>query len=218
MNIAILGTGMVGAAVGKKLTDLGHKVMMGSRTSDNEKALEWVKKCGANASAGNFSEAAAFGEIIFLCTNGAVTIEAIALSGKENFKGKTVIDITNPLDFSKGMPPTLIAELTNTNSLGEEVQKTLPDSKVVKTLNTVNCEIMTDPSKLSEETSIYVSGNDSAAKEKVSEILRSFGWTSIIDLGDISTARGTEMILPLWIRLWGSLKTGHFNFKIVRSK
>ncbi|MBS1552085.1 MAG: NAD(P)-binding domain-containing protein [Bacteroidetes bacterium] len=216
MNIAILGTGMVGATVGKKLTDLGHKVMMGSRTSGNEKALEWVKKCGANASEGKFSDAAAFGELIILCTNGAVTIEAIGLSGKENFKGKTVIDITNPLDFSKGMPPTLIPELTNTNSLGEEVQKTLPDAKVVKTLNTVNCEIMIEPSKLSEETSIYMSGNDAAAKEKVSEILRSFGWTSIIDLGDISTARGTEMILPLWIRLWGALKTGHFNFKIVK--
>ena len=216
MNIAILGTGMVGATVGKKLTDLGHKVMMGSRTSDNEKALDWVKKCGANASAGKFSEAAAFGEIIFLCTNGAVTIEAVRLAGKENFTGKTVIDITNPLDFSKGMPPTLIPELSNTNSLGEEVQKTLPDAKVVKTLNTVNCEIMIEPSKLSEETSIYISGNEADAKEKVTEILRSFGWTSIIDLGDISTARGTEMMLPLWIRLWGSLKTGHFNFKIVK--
>lgn len=216
MNIAILGTGMVGATVGKKLTDLGHKVMMGSRTSGNEKALDWVKKCGANASAGKFSEAAAFGEIIFLCTNGAVTIEVIGLSGKENFNGKTVVDITNPLDFSKGMPPTLIPELSNTNSLGEEVQKTLPDAKVVKTLNTVNCEIMIEPAKLSEETSIYISGNDATAKEKVTEILRSFGWTSIIDLGDISTARGTEMMLPLWIRLWGSLKTGHFNFKIVK--
>ena len=216
MNIAILGTGMVGATVGKKLTDLGYKVMMGSRTSDNEKALAWVKKCGANASAGKFSEAAAFGEIIFLCTNGAVTIEVIGLSGKENFNGKTVIDITNPLDFSKGMPPTLLPGLSNTNSLGEEVQKTLPDAKVVKTLNTVNCEIMIAPDKLSEETSIYISGNETAAKEKVTEILRSFGWTSIIDLGDISTARGTEMILPLWIRLWGSLKTGHFNFKIVK--
>ena len=216
MNIAILGTGMVGATVGKKLTDLGYKVMMGSRTSDNEKALAWVKKCGANASAGKFSEAAAFGEIIFLCTNGAVTIEVIGLSGKENFNGKTVIDITNPLDFSKGMPPTLIPELSNTNSLGEEVQKTLPDAKVVKTLNTVNCEIMIAPDKLSEETSIYISGNETAAKEKVTEILRSFGWKSIIDLGDISTARGTEMILPLWIRLWGTLKTGHFNFKIVK--
>ena len=216
MNIAILGTGMVGATVGKKLTDLGYKVMMGSRTSDNEKALAWVKKCGANASAGKFSEAAAFGEIIFLCTNGAVTIEVIGLSGKENFNGKTVIDITNPLDFSKGMPPTLLPGLSNTNSLGEEVQKTLPDAKVVKTLNTVNCEIMIAPDKLSEETSIYISGNETAAKEKVTEILRSFGWTSIIDLGDISTARGTEMILPLWIRLWGTLKTGHFNFKIVK--
>jgi len=216
MNIAILGTGMVGATVGKKLTDLGYKVMMGSRTSDNEKALAWVKKCGANASAGKFSEAAAFGEIIFLCTNGAVTIEVIGLSGKENFNGKTVIDITNPLDFSKGMPPTLLPGLSNTNSLGEEVQKTLPDAKVVKTLNTVNCEIMIAPDKLSEETSIYISGNETAAKEKVTEILRSFGWKSIIDLGDISTARGTEMILPLWIRLWGTLKTGHFNFKIVK--
>ena len=130
MNIAILGTGMVGATVGKKLTDLGYKVMMGSRTSDNEKALAWVKKCGANASAGKFSEAAAFGEIIFLCTNGAVTIEVIGLSGKENFNGKTVIDITNPLDFSKGMPPTLIPELSNTNSLGRRFLRKTTQTRI----------------------------------------------------------------------------------------
>ncbi|MBL8006504.1 MAG: NAD(P)-binding domain-containing protein [Ignavibacteria bacterium] len=218
MKIGILGTGMVGAALGSKLASLGHSVMMGSRTPGNAKALEWTDKTGSNASAGTFSDAAFYGEIIFLCVNGAAALEAVKIAGKENLRNKTVVDVTNPLDFSKGMPPTLIPDLTNTNSLGEEIQKALPESKIVKSLNTVNCAVMTEPSRLSEETEIYLCGNDTESKNKVREILESFGWKRITDLGGIAASRGTEMMMPFWLSLWGSLKTGIFNLKIVKEK
>jgi len=216
MKIGIIGTGMVGTAIGNKLIQLGHFIMMGSRTPDNIKASEWATKNGPNASSGTFEDAAFYGETIFLCTSGAVTLEAVKLAGKDNFREKVVVDITNPLDFSKGMPPSLIPELSNTNSLGEEVQKFLNEASVVKTLNTVNCDIMVNPEKLTEDTAIFLSGNDAKAKSKVSDILRSFGWKEIIDLGDINTARGTEMMIPFWVNLMSALKTSQFNFRIVK--
>lgn len=214
MNIAILGTGMVGNAIGTKLIQLGHKVMMGSRTSNNGKAEEWTKQNGENSFHGTFAEAAKFGEIVFNCTAGFSSIEALKQAGAENLNGKILIDISNPLDFSKGMPPTLW--VCNTDSLGEQIQRAFPEVKVVKTLNTVNCNIMVNPGMLSEATDIFVNGNDKEAKEKVKDILMNwFGWKRVIDLGDITTARGTEMILPAWIRLWGVLGTPNFNFRIV---
>ena len=216
MKIGILGTGIVGNTIGSKLTSFGHEVKMGSRTENNEKALAWVKNAGLKASAGTFADAASFGEIIFNCTSGGVSIEALKLAREENLKGKILIDVSNPLDFSKGMPPILIPELANTNSIGEEIQKTFPNAKVVKTLNTMNCQIMVDASKVPGEHDVFVCGNDAAAKEKVKEILNSFGWKSPIDLGDITQSRGVEMILPLWVRLYGVLKTGSFNFKIAK--
>jgi len=216
MKIGIVGTGIVGNTIGSKLTSFGHEVKMGSRTENNEKALAWVKNAGLKASAGTFADAASFGEIIFNCTSGGVSIEALKLAREENLKGKILIDVSNPLDFSKGMPPILIPELANTNSIGEEIQKTFPNAKVVKTLNTMNCQIMVDASKVPGEHDVFVCGNDAAAKEKVKEILNSFGWKSPIDLGDITQSRGVEMILPLWVRLYGVLKTGSFNFKIAK--
>ncbi len=216
MKIAVLGTGMVGEAIGSKLVETGHQVMMGSRSATNEKALKWVEKAGKNSSNGTFKEAAAFGEIIFNCTSGGASIQALKLAGAENMKEKILIDLANPLDASKGMPPALIPELSNTNSLGEEIQKTFPDVKVVKTLNTMNCYLMVDATKVAGEHDVFICGNDAAAKEKVKEILKSFGWKSPVDLGDISSSRGTEMILPLWLRLWGTFKSPMFNFKIVK--
>jgi 8-hydroxy-5-deazaflavin:NADPH oxidoreductase len=189
---------------------------MGSRSKTNEKALNWVLKSGKNAACGTFAEAAAFGDIIFNCTSGGSSIEALRLAGSENLNEEILIDLANPLDASKGMPPTLIPELTNTNSLGEEIQRTFPDVKVVKTLNTMNCYLMVDASKVPGEHDVFICGNDESAKEKVKEILRSFGWKSPIDLGDISSSRGTEMILPVWLRLWGAFKSPMFNFKIVK--
>ena len=218
MKIGVLGTGMVGEAIGTKLVQLGHEVKMGSRTANNEKALTWVNKHHAHAalaSQGTFADAAAFGVLIFNCTSGKASLEALGLAGAENLKGKVLIDIANPLDFSRGMPPSLL--VCNTDSLGEQIQRTFPDTKVVKSLNTMNCNLMVNPGLLKEEHDVFVSGNDAEAKASVTLILKDwFGWQSVIDLGDITTARGTEMVLPLWVSLMGTLQTPVFNFKIVK--
>jgi predicted dinucleotide-binding enzyme len=215
MKIGVLGTGMVGNTIGTKLVQLGHLVTMGSRTAANEKAEEWVKKAGAGASHGTFADAAAFGEIIFNCTHGMASIEVLRAAGAANLKGKILVDISNPLDFSKGMPPTL--SICNIDSLGEQIQRMYPDVKVVKTLNTTNCTIMVNPALVPGDHDIFMSGNDTQAKAQVSEILTKwFGWKTVIDLGDITTARGTEMLLPLWVRLYGAFQSPNFNFRIVR--
>lgn len=215
---AVLGTGMVGATIGNKLISLGYHVMMGSRTTTNEKAEAWSKKNGNTAGHGTFNDAAAFADIVFLCTKGVNTIDAINMIDQENLKNKVIIDISNPLDFSKGMPPFLSEKLVNTNSLGEEVQKLLPHSRVVKTLNIVNCEVMVEPSKSGGDPTMFLSGNDEDAKRTVQYILKEFGWNDIIDLGDITTARGTEMLLPIWVRTYIATKNGHFAFKVIRSQ
>ncbi len=215
-KIAVLGTGMVGNTIGAKLIQLGYEVKMGSRSANNEKAAAWVAANGNKASAGTFADAAAFGDIIFNCTKGDIALEAIKMAGIDNFNGKTVIDIANPLDFSKGMPPSLIPEYSNTNSLGEEIQKLLPQANVVKTLNIVNCEVMVDAKKSGGDPTMFISGNNKEAKAEVIKILNQFGWSDIIDLGDISTARGTEMLLPIWLRTWQATGNGHFAFKIIR--
>ena len=216
MKIGILGTGVVGNAIGSKLIQLGHEVKMGSRTANNEKAVEWVNKNGKNASQGVFADAGAFGEIVFNCTMGAISIDVIKIADAKNLKGKILVDVANPLDFSKGIPPTLIPSLSNTTSLGEEIQKAFPDIKVVKTLNTMNCNLMVNPLLVPGDHDVFICGNDIKAKDKVKEILSWFGWKSTIDMGDISNARGTEMLLPLWLRLWGTFQSPNFNFKIVR--
>jgi hypothetical protein len=215
MKIAVLGTGMVGKAIGTKLVQLGHNVKMGSRTTNNEKAAEWVKANGANSSQGTFADAAAFGELLFNCTSGMASLEVLKLAGANNLSGKVLIDISNPLDFSKGMPPTL--SVCNADSLGEQIQRAFPEVKVVKTLNTMNCNIMVNPSLVPGSHDVFVCGNDAGAKSKVTEILKNwFGWKSVIDLGDITSARGVEMMRPIWIRLMGVLQTPNFNYKIVR--
>lgn len=216
MKIAVLGTGMVGNAIGSKLVQLNHEVMMGSRTAGNEKAVQWVKAAGARASHGTFSDAVRFGELIINCTSGGASLEALKQAGAGNMKGKILVDIANPLDFSKGMPPSLIPALSNTTSLGEEIQKAFPDVNVVKTLNTMNCYLMMNPSLVPGDHNVFISGNEADAKIKVKELLKSIGWPekNILDLGDITTARGTEQLLPIWLRLWGTLKNPMFNFKI----
>jgi predicted dinucleotide-binding enzyme len=214
MKIAVLGTGMVGNAIGTKLIETGHQVMMGSRTPDNIKALEWTQSCGLNASQGTFADAAAFGEIIFNCTKGESTIEALRLAGEKHLAGKILVDLANALDFSKGMPPSLL--ICNTDSLGETIQREFPGAKVVKTLNTMNCQVMVNPGLVNGEHDIFVCGNDSDVKTVVKNILTDFGWRNIIDLGDISASRATEQLLPVWIRLMGTLGTPVFNFHVAR--
>ncbi len=212
-KIAILGTGMVGNALGTKLVSLGHKVRMGSRTAGNEKAIAWTARNGSLASNGTFGDAASFGEIIFNCTSGHVSLEALQLAGRENLQGKILVDVANPLDFSKGMPPSL--SICNTDSLGEVIQRQFTDVMVVKALNTLNCELMVNPGLLKDPGNIFICGNETAAKVEVDSLLRTFGWEKIIDLGDITAARGTEQILPIWVRLMGKFGTPMFNFSIV---
>lgn len=218
MKIAVLGTGMVGETIGSKLAELGHEVRMGSRTSNNEKALAWVKKTGGGASTGTFADAAKFGEVIFVCTNGAATLDVLKSAGAGSLAGKVLVDITNPLDFSKGMPPSLC--VPSTDSLGEQIQRAFPDAKVVKTLNTMNCVLMVNPRQLPESHTVFLSGNDEAAKTAVRKMLESFGWRpeEILDLGDIASARGTEHYLPLWLRIYLATKNGAFNIRIVAAK
>jgi predicted dinucleotide-binding enzyme len=214
MKIAVLGTGVVGETIGTKLIALGHEVKMGSRSATNEKGLAWVKSAGSKASLGTFADAASFGELAFNCTSGFGSIPALKQAAA-GLAGKLLIDIANPLDFSKGFPPSLFTG--NTDSLGEEAQRTLPESKVVKALNHVTAGVMVDAKRVKGDHDALISGNDTEAKGQVSKILKEwFGWQSVVDLGDISTARGTESYLALWVRLYGVLGTADFNIKIVR--
>lgn len=226
MKIGILGTGVVGQNIAERLTQLDHQVMIGTRNKENTLAKtgkdnfgrppfsEWIRN-NTKIKFGTFSEAAAFGEFIVNATNGEGTMHALESAGRKNLANKVMLDISNPLDFSKGMPPTLF--ISNNDSLGEQIQRTYPEIKVVKGLNTMNAYIMTNPSLLPEDHNVFLNGNNAEAKNDVKKLLTSFGWKekNIIDMGDISTARGTEQILPIWVRLWSTLQTPMFNFKIV---
>ncbi len=217
MKIGVLGTGMVGNTIATALVTKQHEVRMGSRSAVNDKASQWVSENGENASQGTFADAAQFGEIIFNCTKGEHSIEALMLAGEKNLEGKILVDVSNPLDFSKGMPPTLF--LVNDTSLGETIQAAFPGAKVVKTLNTLNCLLMLNPGKVANgDHNLFICGNDDEAKKTVKNLLVDFNWKpdNIIDLGDITNSRGTEQLLPIWIRLYGLLGTGDFNFKIAK--
>jgi predicted dinucleotide-binding enzyme len=218
MKIAVLGTGMVGNALATKLVKAGHQVMMGSRAGDSEPAQDWKSTVGKGAEIGTFTDAAAFGELIISCTNGANSVTALRPAGEANLRRKILIDVSNPLDMSQ-KPPTLA--FSNTDSLGERIRREFPESLVVKALNTVNCDVMVNPAVAPGNHSLFICGNDATAKAKASQFITdNFGWKRdhIIDLGDISAARGTEMYLALWLRLWGILGTPHFNIHLVRGQ
>lgn len=214
MQIGILGSGMVATTIGAALVAGGHTVRLGTRQP--AKLTEWLAQQGAAASAGSPADAAAFGEVVINATAGDGSLAALAAAGASNLAGKILIDIANPLDFSQGMPPTL--SVSNTDSLGEQIQRALPDTKVVKALNTLTASLMVNPRALADgDHHSFVSGDDPAAKAQVQAWLREwFGWRHIIDLGGIETARGTEMLLPIWLRLWGALGTPLFNLKVVQ--
>ena len=227
MKIAVIGTGVVGQSIAQKLNSLGHQVMIGTRNVKDLMARSEKDGMGrppfkdwhvtqAGIALGTNAEAAAFAELIVNATNGQGSLNALERAGEENLKGKIVLDISNPLDFSKGFPPSL--SVSNTDSLGEQIQHKFPNARVVKTLNTMNAYIMVEPSLIPGNHNVFISGNDDQAKETVSQLLQSFGWPaeSIIDLGDITTARGTEQLLPIWVRLFGKFQNGMFNFNVVR--
>jgi predicted dinucleotide-binding enzyme len=214
MKFGVLGTGLVGETIATKLIELGHEVCMGSRTATNEKAAAWAKRAGERASHGTFADAAARASVLFNCTHGEAALDVLAAAGAAQLEGKVLVDVSNPLDFSKGAPPRLF--VGNDDSLGERIQRAFPAVRVVKTLNTVNCLVMVDPARVPGDHTMFLCGNDAAAKATVTELLRAFGWRDLIDLGDITNARATEALLPIWIRLWGVLKSGDFNLKVVR--
>src|SRR6478735_1736235 len=224
MKIGIIGSGVVGQTIGAKLVERGEDLVLGTRSpgklSDKrgfgQSLDDWLEATGGKARVGTFADAAAHGEIVINATSGTVSLEALRLAGEQNLRGKILIDVSNPLDFSKGMPPTLT--VCNTDSVGEQIQRAFPEAKVVKTLNTTNVNVMVDPGQVAGgDHDLFVSGNDAGAKARVTELLRQwFGWRTVIDLGDITTARGVEMLLPVWLRLWGALGGPMFNFKIVR--
>jgi predicted dinucleotide-binding enzyme len=218
MKIAVLGTGMVGNGLATKLIEHGHQVMMGSRTADSKAAQDWKNSVGKEAQIGTFADAAGFGELIVSCTNGTNSVAALRQAGEANLRGKIVIDVSNPLDMSQ-KPPTLA--FCNTDSLGERIQREFPGSLVVKALNTVNVAVMINPGIVPGDHNLFICGNDVAAKAKVAHFISdNFGWKrdNIVDLGDISNSRGTEMYLALWIRLWGVLGTPHFNVHLLRGQ
>jgi predicted dinucleotide-binding enzyme len=230
MKIAVLGTGNVGKTISSRLIELGHLVMIGTRDADEtiartEKDMyggpsfsEWH---GANKQVkiGTFAEAAIFGEMIINATSGGSAVTVLKMAGASALNGKTLMDISNPLDFSKGMPPTLIASLCNNNSLGEEIQRSFPKANVVKALNTMWCGLMINPGMIANgDHQVFMCGNEVGAKSSVVELLVQFGWKpeNILDLGDITASRGTEMLLPLWLRVMNTTGGPAFNFKIVR--
>jgi predicted dinucleotide-binding enzyme len=218
MEIGVLGTGMVGNALATKLVELGHEVTMGGRKSGNERALHWAGSVGERGSQSSFHGAAQFAELIVNATAGEASIAALEAAGEENLEGKVLIDVANPIAHGSGSPPAL--EFCNTESLGEKIQARFPKARVVKTLNTVNATVMCDPGRLGEPTSVFVCGNDEEAKSTVSDLLEAFGWDSdqIVDLGSIESSRGTEMYLPLWLRLMGAVGNPMFNVRLVRGE
>ncbi|HUH08577.1 MAG TPA: NAD(P)-binding domain-containing protein [Egibacteraceae bacterium] len=216
MRIGILGTGAVGRTIGSRLVALGHHARMGSRTTENPSAAQWAADAGDRASHGDFADAAGFGELLFNCTAGTASLDAIGAADEADLAGKVLVDVANPLDFSQGFPPTLT--VANTDSLAEQIQRAYPGLRVVKALNTMNCEVMVDPARLRGQHTVFVCSDDDGAKAAVIGLLGEFGWpeSSILDLGGLDSARGTEMYLPLWLRMMGALGTGEFNIGIVR--
>ena len=205
---------MVGRTIAGKLVEIGHEAKMGSREAGNEKAVAWVAEAGEGASEGSFADAAGFGEVVVNATAGAHSLEALEAAGAENLRGKVLIDIGNALAGTQ--PPTLT--VSNTDSLGEQIQRAFPDALVVKALNTMNAGVMVAPDSLGETTNAFLCGDDARAKAQVTELLETFGWLSgdIIDLGDITAARGMEMYLMLWLKLMGASGTAQFNIRIVK--
>jgi hypothetical protein len=208
---------MVGTAIATKLIELGHEVRMGSRQAGNEKGAQWAESAGDRASSGDFADTASFGEIVFNCTAGDGSVDAVT-SAREGLAGKLLIDVANALDFSDGPPPVIAA--TDRECLAEQIQRAVPETRVVKSLNTVANDVMVDPARVPGDHVIFVSGDDQAAKRQAVELLGEFGWPEdrVIDLGDITTARGSETYVGLWLRLMAALETTQFNVGLFRNQ
>ncbi|MEU6258123.1 NAD(P)-binding domain-containing protein [Streptomyces sp. NPDC047043] len=217
MRYAVLGTGDVGRTLAGKLAELGHEVALGSRTKDNPTALEWARSTGAGARAGTFAEAASSAEVVVVAVGGRVALAALEAAGAANLDGKVVVDVSNPLAFEEG---ELRLSPVESDSVGEQIQRTFPHARVVKALNTVNCTVMVDPSLVPGEHQLFVCGEDAAAKEQVTALLGEFGWPPhrVLDLGGIRSARSVEMMLPLWLDLFRHFGHAEFNLEVRRAR
>jgi len=220
LKIAVLGTGPVGRAVAGRLAEVGHEATIGTRdaadTAGREDYAAWAADAASRGGAvglSTFAEAAGGAEVVVNASGGGVALGILESAGTENLAGKVLLDISNPLDGST-FPPQLFVK--DDDSLAEMIQRAHPDAKVVKTLNTMNNQIMADPQRLGEDTTVFVSGEDADAKATVTELLGAMGHGDVIDLGGIETARGPEMWLPLWIRINLALGGNDFNIKVVR--
>jgi 8-hydroxy-5-deazaflavin:NADPH oxidoreductase len=228
MRIGVLGTGTVGRAIAARLAEIGHDVVVGTRDvastmartepdpRGNPPFSEWAGT-HPDVRVASFADAAADGEVVVNATSGAGSLASLAAAGGANLAGKVLLDIANPLDFSAGMPPTLLVK--DIDSLAEQIQRAFPEARVVKALNTMNALVMVHPDRVPGDHSVFVAGDDSDAKQTVTDLLRGFGWSAdnIVDLGGIRAARGVEMYLPLWLSLRQVLGTGDFNIHVVRA-
>lgn len=218
MRIAVLGTGSVGTTVGRRLVELGHDVALGSRTADHPAAVRWAADAAdlpGTARHGVFAAAAAGAELVVNATAGSGSVAALTSLDPVDVDGTVVLDIANPLDSSRGMPPVVQGD--GHDSLAERIQAALPRARVVKALNTMSAAVMVDPGSVAGRHTVFVSGDDAAAKAVVRDLLVEIGWPErdVLDLGGLDTARGTEEFLPLWLRLWGALGTTTFNIAVV---
>ncbi len=216
MKYGVFGTGPAGRSVAARIDELGHDVALGTRdpeaTAARDDVAEWAS-AHPGVTLATYADAASHAEVVLNMTNGDGALDAVAAAG-EHLAGKVLLDVSNPLDFSGGFPPTLFVK--DTDSLAEQIQRAHPDVRVVKTLNTMNADIMARPDLLPDPGTVFVSGDDEDAKGTATALLTELGHTDVLDLGDLSTARGAEMLLPIWVRLMGTLGTARFNFKIVR--
>jgi predicted dinucleotide-binding enzyme len=217
MRYGVLGTGDVGRALAGKLVELGHEVSLGSRTKDNATAAEWADGAGPTAHHGTFADAAAFGEVVVNAVGGRIALAVLRSAGEEHLDGKVLLDVSNPLAFEDG---ELRLSPVESDSVGEQIQREFPRARVVKGLNTVNCQVMVDPSRVPGEHQIFVSGDDESAKEQVTALLGEFGWPAqrVFDLGGIRTARVVEMYVPLWVKLMQGIGHADFNVEVRRAR
>ncbi|MBL1082946.1 NAD(P)-binding domain-containing protein [Streptomyces actinomycinicus] len=216
MRYGVLGTGEVGRSLGGRLLELGHEVTLGSRSADNPVAVEWATAAAGRAHAGTFAQAAAAGEVVVNAVGGTVALDALRAAGAEHLDGKVLVDVSNPLLFEDGQPRL---DPVESDSVGERIQRAFPHARVVKTLNTVNCQVMVKPGRVPGEHNVFVCGEDARAKEQVTELLVEFGWPAgrVLDLGGIRAARAVEMYLPLWLSMFGRFGSPDFNIEVRRA-
>ncbi len=215
MRFGVLGTGIVGETLATALIGLGHEVCMGTRSLPNERSQNWAGANGDTAHAGTFAECAAFGDLVLNCTAGVHSLAVLDQAGPAALSGKVLVDVANPLDFSEGFPPRMA--VPPDDSLAEQIQRMLPDSYVVKALNTVAASVMVAPGSLEEPTDLFIAGDDKDAKAQVTELLGELGWSRdrVRDLGGLSAARATEGYLMLWLAMLQSLGSPDFNVRVV---